>query len=721
MELGDFLDKLDNVRTQTSGYSARCPAHDDHVSSLMVDKGRDGGIVVKCHAGCDTASIVETLGLRMMDLKGQPTCTARYEYVDLRGNVLYTIERWSNPKTFRARPGLPDPAQRILYQLGAIQHARASGRTVYVVEGEKDVDTLLARGLLATTNVGGAGKWLSQYAEALVDCHVVVIADNDAPGRAHARAVAESLAKTAASVSAVVVDAGFGKDVSELLANGYELDKLVPLPAVEPIGIVRASDVKPRSVHWAWPSYFPLGKLSIVEGDPGDGKSVLTVDLAARWSSGLVMPDGLNGFGPTPVIMVSAEDDPEDTIVPRLMAAGARLIDVHLIHHGATPELPFEFETGLPIVEHHMREHGARVVIFDPLTAFLGERVDSHNDASTRRALYPLKALASRTGAAIIAVRHLNKGGAGKALYRGGGSIAFTGAARATLLVAQDPRDPHVKVLASVKANLSARPPSLRYAIEVTTDGVPFVRWLGASELTAQQALDGPAPDTTDEDEERASKRRERRYAGEWLAELLDDVEPMLWADIVAAGKIDGFTEISLRRARSDVGLVKARGSDRNAVLWHLPSPESFAHLLTSGEPQSETISNLVSTDMSGGTKGVEPSIPNPAILQFAIPGNGASEQTTTFDSALPGETTFAQLLAHMPDEQTIEQTTSEQTKPPTDSDGGTLVAWLDSLPLECQVCHFAGIGVARYRQPWWVVRCADHNPIDYHADEVTW
>src|SRR4029079_3946864 len=156
-----------------------------------------------------------------------------------------------------------------------------------------------------------------------MDLLVVVYGDNDPPGRAHARAVAASVRPYAASVSLVVPR--HGKDVSDLLDAGDSLDDVDPLSDQEEVAAYVAANVRTRRVEWAWGGYVPLGKLSLIEGDPGDGKSVLTVDLAARWSSGAPMPDGTVHDGPWPVFMVSAEDDMEDTIVPRLIAAGARL------------------------------------------------------------------------------------------------------------------------------------------------------------------------------------------------------------------------------------------------------------------------------------------------------------------------------------------------------------------------------------------------------------
>src|SRR5215831_15915616 len=338
MELQDFLSKLEGVKQMPSGFAARCPAHDDHVASLSVNAGRDGGIVVNCHAGCETTDVVAAVGLSMTDLTPRPHVVDSYVYTDDHGHTLWVVERWV-PKDFRCRPGLPPVAERVLYRADALAWARERGETVYVTEGEKDAGRLAELGLVSTCNVGGADAWYPHYAEQVRGCHVVVIADNDQAGHRHARTVAASCATTAASV--VVVVPRYGKDTSDLLDLGWSLDQLDPLPEEAEIGLICAANVRTRPVSWAWAGYVPFSSVTVFEGDPGDGKSFATTDLAARWSSGAPMPDGSAHGGPYGVIINSAEDDPETTIVPRLRAAGADLARVELVAYGTDPDQPF--------------------------------------------------------------------------------------------------------------------------------------------------------------------------------------------------------------------------------------------------------------------------------------------------------------------------------------------------------------------------------------------
>ncbi|MFW5415432.1 DUF3987 domain-containing protein [Nocardiopsis sp. CNT-189] len=249
------------VRGSGNQLSAQCPAHDDRDPSLSAGY-RDGKVLLTCHTGCPVEDIVDSLGLTMADLfddTDRPGCDhkgfpgtgastfdliASYDYTDQAGEVLYTQQRFRcrvcAEKTFRPRDaatgrlGLPDA--RVLYNLPAVLDQAATGGTVYVVEGEKDADRLNAMGLVATTAVNGAGKpWKHDYTTALKGARVVVIADNDAPGIEHARAVAQALDGAAESVRVLRSPLERkGADVSDHLNAGRELTDLVPLGAGAP-------------------------------------------------------------------------------------------------------------------------------------------------------------------------------------------------------------------------------------------------------------------------------------------------------------------------------------------------------------------------------------------------------------------------------------------------------------------------------------------------------
>ncbi|MDP6582331.1 MAG: AAA family ATPase, partial [Vicinamibacterales bacterium] len=219
---------------------------------------------------------------------------------------------------------------------------------------------------------------------------------------------------------------------------------------------VLLSDVTPERVEWLWLGRIPSGKVTLIDGDPGLGKSALTTDLAARVSTGRPMPDGepCEAGG---VVILTAEDALADTVRPRLDAAGAnstRIIAVPTVGTGEDEHMP-SVPGDLGAIEVAIQRVDARLVIIDPLMAYLGGEVNSHRDQDVRRALAPIAQLAERTGVAVLIIRHLNKDQGGKAIYRGGGSIGISGAARSVLLVAEDPDDLDRRILVPVKANLT--------------------------------------------------------------------------------------------------------------------------------------------------------------------------------------------------------------------------------------------------------------------------
>jgi putative DNA primase/helicase len=247
----DILSRLDGVRKTAGGWQARCPAHDDQTASLSVSIGDDGRVLLHDHAGCEPAAVVRALGLEMKDLMPQRDAQDRqrapfqidraYDYRDESGELLYQAVRLV-PKDFRQRR--PDGnggwawgvkgVRLVPYNLPALK-AAAPGSFAFVPEGEKDGDRLTALELLATCNVGGAGKWRDEYAEHLAGLHVVVLADNDDPGRKHAQQVAASVCGKAASVKILQFDCVPEKgDVSDWLDAGHTKEELLERAAAAP-------------------------------------------------------------------------------------------------------------------------------------------------------------------------------------------------------------------------------------------------------------------------------------------------------------------------------------------------------------------------------------------------------------------------------------------------------------------------------------------------------
>ncbi len=241
--LTDFVRDLQGVKKSGTGYIARCPAHEDHRQSLSVTEGRDSRILVKCHTGCTFERIIEVMGLTAQDLLPErdnlpsterATIVDTYDYVDEYGEVLYQVCRL-DPKGFRQRRPNQNggwewklgDVRRVPYRLPDVIAASLVGRRVFLVEGEKDVHTLEAWGLVATTNAGGAGKWQADFAEHLQGAHVVILPDNDEPGIEHAKAVKATLEGRAASVRILQLPGLPPKgDVTDWVRAGGTLDDL---------------------------------------------------------------------------------------------------------------------------------------------------------------------------------------------------------------------------------------------------------------------------------------------------------------------------------------------------------------------------------------------------------------------------------------------------------------------------------------------------------------
>lgn len=240
--LHDLAARLDGAVIRGDQLTARCPAHDDHDPSLSATYGDNGALVVYCHAGCETSVVLATVGLSVAQLYDEnprarstaPKVVARYQYRDENGEPVLEVRRLT-PKSFRQyRPDgkggwLPGAkgVRKVPYRLPEVLAAVKDGDVVFVAEGEKDCDVLVAHGLTATCNAGGAGKWTDDHAAFLAGADVVVIADNDDPGRAHAEKVRASLEGIAATVA--VVQAADGKDAAAHFAAGHGISDFVPL------------------------------------------------------------------------------------------------------------------------------------------------------------------------------------------------------------------------------------------------------------------------------------------------------------------------------------------------------------------------------------------------------------------------------------------------------------------------------------------------------------
>jgi hypothetical protein len=335
----------------------------------------------------------------------------------------------------------------------------------------------------------------------------------------------------------------------------------------EPV-IVDLSSVDPRPVRWLWPGWLPEGCLCLLDGDPSLGKSTLTLDLACRVSRGWTMPPAAGREpdlrGPAGVLLLGAEDSLAHTIRPRIDAMGGDPSRIHALEAmlSGGEERPVVLPVDLDTARARIGELKIKLIVVDPLMAYLSSEHDANRDQDVRRCLRPMHRLAEEMGLTILLVRHLNKLSGGPALYRGSSSIGIIGASRASLIVGRDP-DVDRHVLAMNKINLGPKPPSLAYRIEGHGMASRLV-WEEEVDLRAEQILGhtGPARPTGRPDGPYQEARR-------------------LLADLLAGGPVEARrveeraekAEVSWRtveKAKKDLGIISRRKG--GAWIWELPA-----------------------------------------------------------------------------------------------------------------------------------------------------
>lgn len=545
--------------------------------------------------------------------------SAHWVYTDAAGEPVFLSVRFPVPpnpakpdakasKTYRPVGRVAggwiigDPPDSLpLYHLPELL-ATKPGDRVYVCEGEKAADAARACGLVATTSPHGAKSADKSDWSPMAGHDMVILPDLDKAGERYAADVARlALAAGAKSVRVVRLvdlwaDLPEGGDMADLLEHrGGDVDPIraevevladktpATMPKLETIDgapvIVRLSDVTPEPVAWLWPGRIALGKLTLIAGDPGLGKSFLTLDMASRVSRGSAWPDA-PGVATTPggVVLLSAEDGVADTIRPRLDAAGAdvdRIVALEAVQsvgeNGRDSARTFDLSCDLSALESAIQSvEGCRLVVIDPVTAYLGG-VDSHKNAEIRGLLAPLGAIAERHRVAVVAVTHLNKSGGGPAIYRAMGSLAFAAAARAAWAVSKDKDDPRRRLLLPIKNNIAPDTGGLAYRIEpLGVDGCPAVEW-------EPDAVNVSADDALANVRDEGGGRTERDDAAEWLRDLLAN-GPRPARNVEGEARDAGYSIATVRRAKAAIGVVSRKPAFGGPWEWTLPVCAQDAH-----------------------------------------------------------------------------------------------------------------------------------------------
>lgn len=327
--------------------------------------------------------------------------------------------------------------------------------------------------------------------------------------------------------------------------------------------IISGSEVEPREVEWLWYPYIPYGKVTIIQGDPGEGKSTFVLNLAAMLTTGTTLPssagiqsespagDFVGESEPINVIYQNTEDDLEDTVIPRFIKAGGDRSRVFFIDE-SDAALSFADKR----IGETIRRTGAKLIIFDPLTSYIGEDISINLANEVRSRMNYLIDVAKATGCAIIIVGHMNKMSGAKALYRSLGSIDVVGSARSCLLIGSSPDDPSKRIMAVQKCNLAEKGKAIEFSID--SGKVSFLRQV---DVTADELVNAFSS---------AGKRTNTKLekAKEVLVCMLTD-GPKLQRDVMAEMTALGISKRTAADAKGELGVVSRKIKD--AWIWELP------------------------------------------------------------------------------------------------------------------------------------------------------
>ena len=318
----------------------------------------------------------------------------------------------------------------------------------------------------------------------------------------------------------------------------------------ETVKIIRMSDVEPTPVEWLWKPYLPFGKLSVLQGNPGEGKTYFAMHLAAACTNGKLLPN-MERMEPFNVIYQTAEDGLGDTVKPRLIEAGADL-DRVLVIDDSDVQLTLSDER----IEKAIVENNARLVIIDPIQAYLGADVDMNRANEVRPIFMRLGQVAQRTGCAILLIGHLNKAAGMQSLQRGLGSIDIAAAVRSVMFIGKLKHDPTMRILTHEKSSLA--PPGVSLAFSLGDEG--GFRWVGEYDITADEMLSGIEP----------QRETKTQQAKDLICALLAGGKQVLSEDIDKAALERGIPGRTVRDAKRELGdaLKSKIVEGRKKVFW---------------------------------------------------------------------------------------------------------------------------------------------------------
>ena len=402
---------------------------------------------------------------------------------------------------------------------------------------------------------GVSGKALRQFLSERPDVERVLLClDTDKAGEDACKRLAALLPDT---VSVTRIQPCM-KDWNDVLVHRAEIPNrnyfksivLKELSKPETVKIIRMSDVELTPVEWLWKPYLPFGKLSVLQGNPGEGKTYFAMHLAAACTNGKLLPN-MERMEPFNVIYQTAEDGLGDTVKPRLIEAGADL-DRVLVIDDSEVQLTLSDER----IEKAIVENNARLVIIDPIQAYLGSDVDMNRANEVRPIFMRLGQVAQRTGCAILLIGHLNKAAGMQSLQRGLGSIDIAAAVRSVMFIGKLKHDPTMRILTHEKSSLA--PPGVSLAFSLGDEG--GFRWVGEYDITADEMLSGIEP----------QRETKTQQAKDLICALLAGGKQVLSEDIDKAALERGIPGRTVRDAKRELGdaLKSKIVEGRKKVFW---------------------------------------------------------------------------------------------------------------------------------------------------------
>ena len=311
--------------------------------------------------------------------------------------------------------------------------------------------------------------------------------------------------------------------------------------------IIKMSEIESQEIEWLWFPFIPYGKLTIIQGDPGDGKTTLVLNLAAKLSKGEALDKDMDIREPIIVIYQTAEDGLADTVKPRLELAGADCEQIIVIDE-SVKSLSMADER----LEEAIQTTGAKLLILDPIQAYLGGGTDMNRANEARDMTKKLGALAEKYKCAIVLIGHMNKASGNKAAYRGMGSIDFFAVARSVLLVGRIEGEPNIRAVVQIKNNLAAFGHPKAFALSEAG-----FRWLGDYDITADEILGGIAP-----------KANKLEQAKQLLRELAETSNAVQSNEIFDMAEEQGISKRTLESAKKELGIRTKKIN--NSWYWEL-------------------------------------------------------------------------------------------------------------------------------------------------------